>query len=374
MTVIRDTPLPLTMEKSTKWHPGEIHTAQPKMGFALADENLRVTHHNEALAYWLELCACDIIGQPLIELFPELIGLEQLLTQLAQGEHTTPLTIPRTYRYLDRNGEQYFDLQLEAFASEHGRVLISMTNVTQQAFQEQRLRQQRNDVMLLSEQVHQANDQLAYLLKRFVPPQIAQGLIESRNMPQPGSDQHRLATLLFADIRNFTQMAEQFSPEQTLDILNLYIEVVNESAIRYGGSLVQIVGDMVMYAFNLPQEQPDHVWQAVQTALAMRQDLVTFLEQKPAHIPSLQFGIGIHTGMVTTGYLGVKERYQYTVMGDTTNVAYHLCARAAGDQIIISEATLAAVSHPIEVLPLGEVALKRRRQLLHVYELVRVSD
>ncbi len=245
---------PLTMEKPTKWHPGEIHTAQPKMGFALADDNLCVTRHNEALTYWLELDTCDIIGQPLIELFPELIGLEQLLAQLAQGEHTSPLTIPRTYRYLDKNGEQYFDLQLEAFASEHGRVLISMTNVTQQAFQEQRLRQQRNDVMLLSEQVQQANNQLAYLLKRFVPPQIAQGLIESRNMPQPGSDQHRPATLLFADIRNFTQMAERFTPEQTLDILNLYIEVVNESAMRYGGSLVQIVGDMVMSAIPVANE------------------------------------------------------------------------------------------------------------------------
>ncbi len=129
-----------------------------------------------------------------------------------------------------------------------------------------------------------------------------------------------------------------------------------------------------MYAFNLPQEQPDHVWRAVQTALAMRQDLTTFLGQKPAHIPSLQFGMGIHTGLVTTGYLGVKERYQYTVMGDTTNVAYHLCARAAGGQIIISEATLAAVPHPLEVLALGEVALKQRRQLLHIYELVGAGD
>ncbi|MCA9982005.1 MAG: hypothetical protein KDD89_14275, partial [Anaerolineales bacterium] len=244
------------MTQSATWHPGEMHLPQPKMGYALADDALYITRHNDALAYWLGLDTAEIVGQPLIELFPELIGIEGLLQQIAHGQ-ATPVTIPRTYRYLNHNGDQYFDLQLEAFPSapNHGRLLISMTNVTQQAFQEQRLRQQRNDLLLMSEQLRQANDQLAYLLRRFVPSQVAQKLIDNRNMPQPGGDQHVQASILFADMRNFTHMAESFSPVQTLDILNLYLEVVTDAVWRYEGNLVQIVGDMVMVAFNVPEDQ-----------------------------------------------------------------------------------------------------------------------
>lgn len=339
-----------------------------RTGYALANAQLHITAVNSVLTEWLHLPAEQVVGQPLDLLFPEVIGAEENLLTPAYLQHT-PYFIPHTHRHLPNGEERFFDLQVEVFtAVGDTTLLVTFTDVTWQAQQEQKLRQQRNDLHLLSEQLRLANEQLAYLLKHFVPEAVAQNLIRLGTLPTLGAEKQCEATVLFADMRNFTALSEHMPPAETMDVLNAYLAVLAQAIRQYKGSVIQIVGDMIMAVFNVNQAQPDHVERGVAAALEMQQQVIQFAAQH-AQWPGLAFGVGVHTGVVTAGYLGVSERYRYAVVGDTTNVAFHLCSRAAAEQIIISETIYQLLTNKVEAQPLGPVYLKQRKQPLLIYEL-----
>lgn len=245
----------------------------------------------------------------------------------------------------------------------------------------QRLRQGHNELHLLCSQLcllcaqlYRANDRLAHLLQRFVPQKVAQELIHSRQSPRPGGEQ-RQATILFVDARDFTAIAEAAGRGGVLDILNAHLRVISGAVRRHRGTLIQYAGDMVMAAFNVPDDQPHHPLLAARAALDVRDSLERFAaERQAASLPVLRFGIGLNTGPVTAGYLGVEYRYEYAAIGDTTNVAFHLCSKAAAGQILIGQMTLQRLDGRARITPLGSVQLKRRHMPLPVYELVGLVE
>lgn len=341
---------------------------QQRMGYLLIDHDLYIGQYNAVLKKWLDVDDNDLQNQKLTDLFPELYGIEDSFWGTEQNIGDV-IEIARTNRLTEDGRDCYFDIQIEVIDHTHFRYFVTVLDVTKQALQEQRMRQQWNELQLVSSKLQGANEQLAYLLKRFVPERVANNLIANRQMPTPGGEQRAEATVLFADMRHFTAIAEALSPEETLDILNVYLEVLAESIHKYNGSVIQIVGDMIMATFNVPEEQEDHALRAVYTALDIQKQLAQFTRANAAEIPPAEFGIGIHTGEVIGGYLGVKNRYRYAVVSDTTNVAFHLCSKAAGGQIIISQATLNLLGNALSVEPLDSVILKNRKQSLPIYEL-----
>jgi class 3 adenylate cyclase len=222
---------------------------------------------------------------------------------------------------------------------------------------------------LLCAQLEKVNNRLTHLLQRFIPQEVARKLITSYRPPRLGG-QERQATILFADARGYTAVAEAVEQEQVLNILNAHLHVISEAVRRHGGTLVQYAGDMAMAAFNAPDDQPDHPLKAARAALDVRDALERFTAQRQAaSLPVLGFGIGLSTGPVVAGYVGVEYRYEYAVMGDTTNVAFHLCARAEAGQILISQMALDRLGDKARVIPLGPMQLKRRRVPVPTYEL-----
>jgi adenylate cyclase len=171
------------------------------------------------------------------------------------------------------------------------------------------------------------------------------------------------------------------TPDAILALLNEYLAVVAEAVLRHEGTLVQVVGDMVMGVFNLPAVQADHAQRAIEAGMDIQQSLRRHAQRNahdaaPTHAP-VGFGIGISTGRVVAGYLGMKQRYRYAVVGDTTNVAFYLCSQAAPGQVILDESTLNALAaaggrfeHNISFVPIGDVWPKKRSHAVKIFDLV----
>lgn len=338
-----------------------------EIGYLLLAPDLSVLQGNPPVTRWLDRPLDEVVGQDVTVAFPELVGIEPLLQALNEGD--TPIRFEDVYRPSDDELGQYFDLEVLCLGRGSSLLLLTTTDVTRKAHQELLLQQQRNEVKLLSAELSAANERLNYILYRLVPPAVAQLMISDRQNPEPGVKLAGEATILFADMRDFTVIAEAYQPADTLEFLNVYLGIVAEAILRHEGSLVQLVGDMVMGVFNLPDSQPDHPLRAVRAALDIQHSLQAFNETADARFPAVSFGVGISTGSVIAGYLGFQQRFRYAVVGDATNVAFHLSSLAAPGRILVSESTLRAVNAPLVVREKGAFQLKRRRNSVKVYEL-----
>lgn len=187
--------------------------------------------------------------------------------------------------------------------------------------------------------------------------------------------ERREASILFAHVRNFAATAEALEPEQVLEILNHHFRVVTEAIRRHQGTLMEYVGDMVMGAFDVPNHQPGHPRRAAEAALEVRRSLERFAaERKTAGLPVLRFGMGLSTGPVIAGCQGTEYRYEYSALGDPTNVAFHISSQAKAGQILISEELRNRLDERAKVRSLGTVRFNRRRERMPVRELVELAE
>ncbi len=337
-----------------------------RIGYLLLSPELLIKSGNYHMQCWLDQPLASLVGCPVSMGFPELLGMEQWLGTLR--EEDAPFHLGDIFRPSDDGLGNYFDMQITRL-DQDGDYLLTTVDVTQKARQEQRLQQQHNEGKLLSAELTIANERLSYILNRLVPASVAQTMMVNRKMPAPGSEMLREATILFADMRDSTAYAEIYQPADTLEFLNTYLSIVSEAILREEGSLVQLVGDMVMGVFNIPEEQQDHPTRAVRAAIAIQDSLTAFSQKADSGVPAVSFGVGVSTGPVVSGYLGFQQRFRYAVVGDATNVAFHLSSLAAGGRILLSQSTVELIDGEYSVIEKGEMQLKRRRRLVKVYEL-----
>lgn len=157
-------------------------------------------------------------------------------------------------------------------------------------------------------------------------------------LPGPYPEERRLATVLFADIHGFTSLAEQLDFEEVTDLLKevwLRVDTVIEA---HGGYIDKHIGDAVMAVWGAPRASEDDAERAVAAALALQTSLADFAEHSTHEAArTLQMRVGINTGLVLSGYVGLRE--EYTVMGDTVNVASRLEQIAEVGTVLIGEST-----------------------------------
>lgn len=343
------------------------------IGYALLGPDLQIHLANYQVRRWLLIPPDELADRPITDAIPELVGSESAILRLREND--PPFEIEGIYRPSEDGLGDYFDLQVCRLGEgDEATLLLTTTDVTRKARQEALLQQQRNEVQLLSAELTAANERMSYILTRLVPPAVARRMMEQQKMPAPGGDLQREATILFADMRDFTTYAEAYKPADTLEFLNTYLAVVTEAILRHDGSLVQMVGDMVMGVFNVPDEQPDHAMRAIRAAADIQESLRAFNETADARFPKVAFGVGISTGLIIAGYLGVQQRFRFAVVGDATNVAFHLSSLAAPGRILIGENTVQIAGDAIEAREKGDFQLKRRRKLVKVYELSAIKD
>lgn len=199
-------------------------------------------------------------------------------------------------------------------------------------------------------------------LSRFLSPQVAKAVVDGKvELLRQG----RLAevSVLFADIRGFTSMAENEEPQETVDMLNAFFTAMANVVFRHEGNLDKFIGDCVMAVWGPPSPHEDDPGRALRAALEMQRevDSLNQLRVESGKKPLL-VGIGVNTGQAVVGYMGSQERHEFTAIGDSVNTASRLCSAAKGGEVIASESTVrkAGGGFMVEPMPLLQVKGKEK--------------
>ncbi|MEJ2509115.1 MAG: adenylate/guanylate cyclase domain-containing protein [Gammaproteobacteria bacterium] len=179
--------------------------------------------------------------------------------------------------------------------------------------------------------------QVENVFSRFVSTNVARQILENLDQIKLGG-QHVRGSVLFADIVGFTSMSEQLSPDEVAKLLNEYFSYIALASQLYRGTIDKYMGDCAMVVFGVPDSDEEHAFNAVACAV-MIQRLVDRLNAKrlrDGKFP-IHFRIGVNSGTMLAGNMGSHERMQYTVVGDSVNLAARLYDAAGAGQIIITE-------------------------------------
>lgn len=210
-------------------------------------------------------------------------------------------------------------------------------------------------------------EHIKHTFKRYVSELVADRLIQGREVSISG--ERKTATILFQDIRGFTSMSEQMSPEEVVGILKEYFTVMVDVIFSYEGTLDKYIGDAIMAVFGTPYAHTDDPLRAVKTAIDMQKALKTLNDRWKAEGKNkhLAVGCGIATGPVVAGSMGSEKRLEYTVIGDTVNLASRIEGLTEGGQILICEATSRAVRTAVAITALDKVAIKGKKEPQQIY-------
>lgn len=182
-------------------------------------------------------------------------------------------------------------------------------------------------------------------LSRLLPGGVADKL--RREGRRIGETEELEVTVLMSDIRGYSGIAEHTDPTALAGQLNRHRAEMNHAIINHGGTVMQFIGDAVMAVFGAPEPMTDHAEQAVETAIAMHQaQTAVNAEWRKQGLEPFELGIGVSTGKVAAALLGSEERMEYTVIGDTVNLAQRLQQWGDPGETVLSECTYAALTTP----------------------------
>jgi len=216
----------------------------------------------------------------------------------------------------------------------------------------------------------QERDRLKDTFGRYVTKQVAEHLMQGKVAL---GGELLPVTVLFSDIRSFTTISEHMEPKALLDFLNEYFSGMVESVMRHGGVVDKFIGDAIMAVFGAPVPSASDPLNAIHAALAMRERLVGInVEFRRRGLPELRTGIGLHYGQVVAGNMGHVERMEYTVIGDTVNLASRLesMTKELRVDVILSEDLFKQVEQHVEAEPIHQIKVKGRHAEVMVYKLI----
>jgi adenylate cyclase len=179
------------------------------------------------------------------------------------------------------------------------------------------------------------------------------------------------ATIFFADVRGFTQYSEKKEPEAVIEELNEYFEIASKAIVRYGGYIDKLIGDAVLGVFGVPVYRKDHVERAVRAAIYLQNELNKASKNDNKLLVSV--GIGIDSGVIVSGNIGSQVKMEYTVIGDTVNVASRLNGLAGPGEVIISNSVYEQLSDIITVEALPPQEIKGKTELVKTFKVLSLE-
>lgn len=232
----------------------------------------------------------------------------------------------------------------DAFDEDDLRLLMAMANQVAMFIKNHALQED-----LRRQEVIRSN-----LLRQFSP-QVAEHLeylLNERGDLGLGGQRAEPVTILITDVHGFTALSAQMEPSDVVDMLNELFSICIPIIFKYNGTVDKYVGDAILAVFGSP-DRDDQQWEgAVRAALEMQQAIHKLaVKRQSRNLPAFQVGFGIHTGAVIHGFIGSRERMEYTVIGDTVNRATRYCRGAGGDEVVISPAVYERLKSLIEVTP-----------------------
>lgn len=209
------------------------------------------------------------------------------------------------------------------------------------------------------------------LFRRYVAPKVVDEILRySGTETIDLAGELREVTVLFADIRNFTSIAEKMQPHEVVKLLNTYLGEMTHVIFRYDGTVDKYIGDAIMAVFNAPMKQKEHVRLAVTAAMRI-QEAVKGLH---GDNPNISVGIGINTGSAILGNVGTELHLDYTVIGDAVNVASRLCRHAKAGELLISQSTYEQVKDYVTANFLDSRMFKGKTEPVRVYNVTDMKE
>ena len=230
---------------------------------------------------------------------------------------------------------------------------------------------------ILQEAVHRSEltkqeFKLRTAFSKFVPAEVINDfLLSTENQELQNKNEKRNVVILMSDIRNFTTISEVNKPETVVNFLNTYFTNRVDIVKKYGGTVDKFIGDAIMVLVGAPISYNDNAKRAVQAALEMYEQLekIPCEQLKLPDGIKLDIGIGIHYGDVIVGQIGSADKTNYTVIGDTVNLASRLegLTKLYGAKVIISQAVRDELDDSMNVLLLDSVKVKGKKESVLIY-------
>ncbi len=179
------------------------------------------------------------------------------------------------------------------------------------------------------EELNQHNEFIKSMFGRYVTEEVAE-IVYNSDTGSALAEKRGKATVLFADLRNFTPMAETLPPEQVVDALNTFLTAMTEVISRYEGHVDNFIGDAILAVFGAPVSKFDDAGRAVACAIAMENKMLSVNgDLKDRGLPELTMGVDINTGDVVAGNIGSDLRTTYSVIGGPVNLASRMSSIAS---------------------------------------------
>jgi adenylate cyclase len=215
----------------------------------------------------------------------------------------------------------------------------------------------------------------AHLGRYFSPGVVSRISGGTDSLPGVGGRTQEVA-VMFCDIRDFTTITENLPPSEVVGFLSQYHSRMVEVIFAFGGTIDKFIGDAIMVTFGTPDPAEDDAERSVRAALAMNTSLAELnAERTRRGLTEIRHGIGIHFGTVIAGNIGTEDRLEYTVIGDTVNVASRIqdACKNVGEALLISDAVKTRLPPDIQVRSLPEQRVKGRQAPVQIYAVTTAS-
>jgi len=212
---------------------------------------------------------------------------------------------------------------------------------------------------------------------RYVSPSLAKTIVHDTQWEQLGG-RYVDASVLFADVVGFTQLSEKLPPDELSTLLNDYFSYISKAADFFQGHVDKYIGDCAMLLFGVPDNDSDHRYHAISCAVVIQKLIALVNQHRQRHgLRILHFHIGVNSGRMLAGNIGSPERMNYTVIGDTVNLASRLASAAESNQTIITQQLLdelSAAKHTPAVIPHGTLKLRGKKEPVETYWVTDIGD
>ena len=325
------------------------------------DESGRIHYFNRAAAERLGLSEANT-NEQLGSVFRKSLS-KSVVSSLDRVKETGSSILGIEGIYRDKAGDMDFSLTVSPLVGKRGRhegLTLLFTDQTA----EKELKQQMH---VVSEERRLIKDMFA----RYLSNDIIQTLVDNPELVKPGGGSKQ-ATILFADIRGYTSFSEGKDPGYIVEVLNEYFTEAVEIVIRHRGYIDKFIGDCIMAAWGVPMvnEEYDAV-QAVSCAVEI-QELVNAKSRAffTGKASKLRIGIGMHTGPLVAGNLGSARRMDYTVIGDTVNIAARLEGVAGAGEVIITGDTRRHLGDAFKLEERAAVRVKGKTKAIPIFNVI----
>jgi adenylate cyclase len=206
--------------------------------------------------------------------------------------------------------------------------------------------------------------------RRLLSPDLAEMVVSGALAVEKGGES-RVATVMFVDIRGFTELSANSEAGEILKLLNDYYEILVNVIFRHEGTIDKFIGDGIMVLWGAPVSHHDDPDRAARAALDIQGAIEEFnYDRASKGLAPVDVGIGINTGPVVAGYLGSSQTMSYSVIGDTVNMASRLCDAAQPGEIIISESTHFIIQNHFKTLARNPITVKGKQHPVKSYSLL----